>query len=155
MRCVFLEWGQVNMSFFWVKSWSINKTMSEQWPANVIAFSPSLPQRNPAGDPTSAPSAWGGVSAASCQRSAEPHPASWATTSQVPAFVFATAAVQPPWSGVSYVLNNLFMSLWTLIMFVSAWFLQATQRWAWTTNVYSAGESEGTDGAAGAAYDAS
>lgn len=64
--------------------------MSEWWPAGVIAFSLSLQQRNPAGDPASAPSAWGGVSAAYRQRSAEPHPAGWATTSQVPAFVFAT-----------------------------------------------------------------
>lgn len=31
---------------------------------------------------------------------------------------------------------------------------QTTQRWAWTKNVYSAGESQGTHGAAGATNDA-
>lgn len=64
--------------------------MSEWWPAGVIVFSLFLPQRNPAGDPASAPSARGGVSAAYRQRSAEPHLAGWAPSSQVPAFVFAT-----------------------------------------------------------------
>lgn len=61
------------------------QTMSERRPARVIAFCVFLPQRNPAGDSTSAPPARGSVPAATRQRSAEPHPACWATTSQVPA----------------------------------------------------------------------
>lgn len=132
-----------------------------------------LSQRNPTGNPAAAPSAWGGLPAATWQGSAEPHSSGWATTSQVTlrsvynrhrlqqdihiviAFLFSWVKKQHLLESTDAHTTFFCDVTWWYHHVVQLVSCQATQRWAWTKNVYSAGESQGTHGAAGATNDAS